>query len=234
LNLSAQGEAESPPKRPTQAPARSRLETRILLADDHPPMLQALRDLLELGGHQVVGAAGDGRQALKLARALQPDIIILDLSMPRLNGVDTALEIRRWIPGARTLVLTAHDGREHVLRALRAGARGYVLKTQAAEELLRAVKEVAEGRMFLSSGVDEFLVDAYLDAGRDAEDPLTSRERQVLQLIAEGHTAKQAARLLCIDVKTVESHRNNIMRKLGVHDVTGLVRHAVRRGLVQA
>lgn len=209
------------------------MRCRILLADDHQLFRQGLRVLLEKAGHEVVGEASDGRAALALAQTLQPDIAVLDLSMPLLNGVDAAHEIKRISPNTRTILLTMHTDKEYVLRALRAGARGYVLKTQAAEDLVRAVRETFTGEVYLSPAVSVSVVDAYLGKARENEDPLTPRERQILQLVAEGKTTKEIASLLGVSFKTAESHRNRAMQKLDIHDIAGLTRYAIRRGLVQ-
>ena len=206
--------------------------SRVLLADDHQIVRQGLRSLLEKAGHEVVGEASDGREALKLARTLLPDIAVLDLSMPLLNGLDAAHEIRRIAPEIKTILLTMYTEKAYVLQALRAGARGYVLKTQAAEDLIRAIREISRGEVYLSPGVALSVVDAYLQKTDPAADPLTPRERQTLQLIAEGKSTKEVARVLNISFKTAESHRNRIMKKLDIHEVAGLVRYAIRRGLV--
>jgi two-component system response regulator NreC len=206
--------------------------SRVLLADDHQIVRQGLRSLLEKAGHEVVGEASDGREALKLARTLLPDIAVLDLSMPLLNGLDAAHEIRRIAPEIKTILLTMYTDKGYVLQALRAGARGYVLKTQAAEDLIRAIREISRGEVYLSPGVALSVVDAYLQKTDPAADPLTPRERQTLQLIAEGKSTKEVARVLSISFKTAESHRNRIMKKLDIHEVAGLVRYAIRRGLV--
>ena len=206
--------------------------SRVLLADDHQIVRQGLRSLLEKAGHEVVGEASDGREALKLARTLLPDIAVLDLSMPLLNGLDAAHEIRRIAPQIKTILLTMYTDKGYVLQALRAGARGYVLKTQAAEDLIRAIREISRGEVYLSPGVALSVVDAYLQKTDPAADPLTPRERQTLQLIAEGKSTKEIARVLSISFKTAESHRNRIMKKLDIHQVAGLVRYAIRRGLV--
>ena len=206
--------------------------SRVLLADDHQIVRQGLRSLLEKAGHEVVGEASDGREALKLARTLLPDIAVLDLSMPLLNGLDAAHEIRRIAPQIKTILLTMYTDKGYVLQALRAGARGYVLKTQAAEDLIRAIREISRGEVYLSPGVALSVVDAYLQKTDPAADPLTPRERQTLQLIAEGKSTKEIARVLSISFKTAESHRNSIMKKLDIHEVAGLVRYAIRRGLV--
>src|SRR5882672_2162912 len=208
------------------------MSCRVLLADDHQIVRQGLRGLLEKAGHEVVGEAADGREALKLARALLPDIAVLDLSMPLLNGLDAAHEIRRIAPEIKTILLTMHTDKGYVLQALRAGAKGYVLKTQAAEDLIRAIREVSRGEVYLSPGVAVSVVDAYLQRIDPAADPLTPRERQILQLVAEGKSTKEIARMLSISFKTAESHRNRMMKKLDIHEVAGLVRYAIRRGLV--
>lgn len=210
------------------------MSCRLLLADDHHIVRQALRGLLEAAGHQVVGEASDGHEALKLARALNPDIAVLDLSMPMLNGLDAAREMRRQSPAIRTILLTMYTDKGYVLQALRAGARGYVLKTQAAEDLISAIREILRGETYLSPGVAASVVDAFLENTDESADPLTARERQILQLVAEGNTTKEIARLLNVSFKTAESHRNHIMKKLDIHEVAGLVRYAIRKGLLHA
>jgi DNA-binding NarL/FixJ family response regulator len=210
----------------------SEAEMRVLLADDHQIVRQGLRGLLEKAGHVVVGEAADGHEALKLARSLTPDIAVLDLSMPLLNGLDTAREMRRVSPEIKTILLTMYTDKGYVLQAMKVGAKGYVLKTQAAEDLIRAIREISRGEVYLSPGVAASVVDAYLDKTDVAADPLTPRERQVLQLIAEGNTTKEVARQLNISFKTAESHRNHVMKKLDIHDVAGLVRYAIHQGLL--
>ena len=207
---------------------------RVLLADDHEIVRQGLRALLEKAGHDVVGEAADGREACELARKLQPNVAVLDLAMPLLNGMDAVAEIRRVSPGTITIVLTMHTDRPYVLQALRAGAKGYVLKSQAADDLIRAIEEVRGGAVYLSPGVAVGVVDAYLSKDEEPKELLTARERQVLQLIAEGKTTKAIAELLGITFKTAESHRNRIMKKLDIHQTAGLVRYAIRRGLLRA
>lgn len=207
---------------------------RVLLADDHQLVREGLRALLERAGHAVVGEAADGREACRLARKLQPDIALLDLSMPLLNGLDAAREIQRGSPRTRTILLTMYTERPFVLQAMQAGARGYVLKSQAAEDLIRAIRDVLRGAAYLSPGVAGLLVDAYLQGEGDGDDPLTTREREVLQLVGEGRTTKAIAGVLGISFKTAESHRSRIMKKLDIHETAGLVRYAIRRGLVRA
>ena len=210
------------------------MRCRVLLADDHQIVRQGVRALLEDAGHVVVGEAADGREACQLARRLQPDIAVLDLSMPILNGVDAAREIRRVSPRTRAIVLTMYTERPFVLQAMQAGARGYVVKSQAAEDLIQAIREVLSGAAYLSPAVSALLLDAYRDRAHDGDERLTARERAVLQLIGEGKTTKAIAGVLGISFKTAESHRSRVMKKLDIHQVAGLVRYAIRRGLLRA
>lgn len=205
----------------------------VLLADDHQIVRQGVRALLEKAGHTVVGEAADGREACELAHKLQPNIAVLDLAMPLMNGLDAIGEIRRISPNTLTILLTMYTDRPYVLQALQAGAKGYVLKTQAAEDLVRAIEDVWGGAVYLSPGVAVGLVDAYPAKDEESRKPLTARERQILQLVAEGKTTKAIAELLGISFKTAESHRNRIMKKLDIHQTAGLVRYAIRRGLVR-
>ena len=206
---------------------------RLLLADDHRIVREGLRGLLEKAGHEVVGEAVDGHEACKLARTLNVDIAVLDLSMPLLNGIDAAREIRSLSPGVKTIMLSMYPDKRYVLQALKAGAKGYVLKSQAAADLLRAILEVARGEVYLSPEVAASVVDAYVNETGVAADPLSPRERQVMQLVAEGSSTKEVAKVLNISYKTAESHRHHIMKKLGIHDVVALTRHAIQAGLVQ-
>lgn len=208
------------------------MSCRVLLADDHQIVRQGIKGLLEKAGHTVVGEAADGREALKLAQTLTPDIAVLDVSMPLLNGLDAAREIQRVSPATKTILLTMYTDKGYVLQALRAGAKGYVLKTQAAEDLIRAIREILRGEVYLSPSVAVAVVEAYLEKTELIADPLTPREREILQLVAEGKTTKEIAKLLSISFKTAESHSNHIMQKLDIHDVAGLVRYAIRQGLV--
>ena len=209
------------------------MSLRILLADDHRIFRQGVRALLEREGFRVEGEVADGHAAIQMAAQLTPDVAVLDLAMPLLNGLDTAREIIRASPRTRTIVLTMHSEDPYVAKALHAGIRGYVLKSQAAEELVQAIREVARGSIYLSPGISQTVVEAYL-AKRDVPpDPLTPREHQVLQLIAEGKTTKEVAALLGVSVKTAESHRMRIMMKLNIHEIAGLVRYAIREGLVR-
>jgi DNA-binding NarL/FixJ family response regulator len=206
---------------------------RVLLADDHQIVRDGLKALLVLEALDVIGEAGDGQEAVRLASELAPDVVVLDLAMPLLNGVDAATEILRAAPRTGVVLLTMHVEDHQVIRALRAGVRGYVIKTQAAEELVRAIKEVAGGRMHLGSGASKVLVEAYLGGADPPSDPLSPRDRQVLQLVAEGRTTKEIATELGISAKTAETYRAKIMEKLDIHDTAGLVRYAIRRGMIQ-
>ncbi|HXF95887.1 MAG TPA: response regulator transcription factor [Gemmatimonadales bacterium] len=208
------------------------MEPSVILADDYPMVRQGFRALLERHGVRVVGEAEDGRVAVRLARELQPDVAVLDLAMPGVSGLEAARQIRRTSPRTQTILLTVHSGDRHVLEALRAGVRGYVLKTQPIEDLHRAIIEVAGGAIYLSPGVSRAVVDAYLASGKPPADRITFRERHVLQLIAEGKTTKEIAALLGVSVKTVEAHRARMMKRLGIHTTAGLVRYAIREGVV--
>ena len=206
---------------------------RILLADDHVMVRQGLKALLEREKFDIAGEASDGREAVQLADSLRPDLILLDLAMPLLNGMDATREILKSNPGAKVILLTMHSEDSYVLEALRAGAVGYVVKTRASGELLQAIREVQRGHFYLSPGVSRVVISAFLAKNELPMDPLTARERQVLQLIAEGKTTKEAAVVLDISVKTAESHRTRIMHKLNIHETAGLVRYAIRLGLTQ-
>jgi len=206
---------------------------QVLLADDHQIVRQGLRAMLEHEGYKVVGEASDGREAIRMAETTYPDVAILDLAMPALNGLDAAREILRGSPRTKAILLTMHTEDPYVLEALRAGVSGYVLKTQAALDLIQAIREVTRGAIYLSPGVSKTVVDAYRNKSDLPPDPLSPREREVLQLVAEGKTTKEVAALLGVSVKTAESHRTRIMSKLGIHETAGLVRYAIRRGIVQ-
>lgn len=209
------------------------MQTRILLADDHQIVRQGLKALLEQKGFSVVGEASDGEQAVRLCRELTPDVAIFDLGMPLLNGIDAARELLRDFPNMKVILLTMYTEESYVLDALQAGVTGYVVKSEAAMDLLNALKDVCQGSTYLSSKISRAIVQGYLQKGRGPVDPLTPRERQVLQLIAEGKTSREIACFLGVSVKTAEAHRGKIMNKIGTHGTAGLVRYAIRRGLVQ-
>ena len=206
---------------------------RVLLADNHVIVRQGLKSYLERGGIQVIGEASDGQESVAFATKLQPDVAILDIGMPILNGIDAAREIKQALPKTKAVLLTRHDEDQYVTAALRAGIRGYILKTQAATDLVNAIQQVCRGEIYLSPGISRALVDAFLSKTEMPEDPLTARERQVLQLIGEGKSTKEVATLLGVSVKTAESHRSRLMQKLDIHEVAGLVRYAVRHGVIQ-
>lgn len=205
---------------------------RVLLAEDHTIVRQGLAALLAAQqGIEVVGEAGDGREAVDAALRLRPDVVLMDLGMPGLHGVDATRQIRKELPGTSVVILSMHGSEEHVRPAIRAGAAGYLLKGSGLSDLVAAIRAVAAGQSFLSPAVAKILV---RDAQGD-EDPagqLTGREREILQLVGEGSSSPEIAKALHLSVKTVEGHRSRIMAKLDLHDVAGLVRYAIRVGLV--
>jgi len=205
---------------------------RVVLADNHALVRQGLKALLEREGFQVAGEASDGQELLRLVANISPEIAILDISMPILNGIDAARELQKSSP-TKTILLTRHDEDQYVTEALRAGVKGYVLKNQAATDLVHAIREVCRGGIYLSPSISGAIVGAFLSKTDLPADPLTSRERQVLQLVGEGKSTKEVAALLGISMKTAESHRTRLMQKLDIHETASLVRYAIRRGLVQ-
>ena len=190
--------------------------------------------MLERERFEVVGEASNGLEAVELAEKSQPDIAILDLSMPVMNGITAVGGIRKVSPRTKPIVLTMHTDEHHTLEALRAGVKGCVTKTQAVEHLIVAIREVCNGGVYLSPSVSGAVVQAYLTRSDVPFDPLTDRERQVLQLVAEGNTTKEIALILGVAAKTAETHRVKVMEKLDIHSTPGLVRYAIRRGLVTA
>lgn len=208
---------------------------RILLADDHGIVRSGLRMLVDRQPDmRVVGEAGDGIEAIALARALEPDVAVLDVAMPRIGGLEAAREMRALRPDMRVLMLSMHEDDDYFLQALAAGARGYVVKRAADTDLIRAIRTVAAGGTFVSGKRQRELLDTWRERGRQAlADPLTTREREVVKLIAEGFTNRQIAELLTLSEKTVESHRANVLAKLGMRDRVELVRYAIKRGLVE-
>jgi DNA-binding NarL/FixJ family response regulator len=207
---------------------------RVLLADDHVIVRQGIRALLEREGFEVVGEASTGHEAIEMVQRLHPEIAVFDISMPLLNGIDASREVLRVSPRTKILLLTMYAEESYVLEALRAGVSGYVLKTKAAGELVQAMHEVCKGEIFLGAGVSRTVVQAYLAKAETQTDPLTARERQVIQLVAEGKTTKEIGTVLGVSTKTAESHRGNIMDKLKIHDTAGLVRYAIRNGIVSS
>ena len=212
---------------------------RILIADDHEVVRRGIRSLLDSHpGWEICGEARDGREAVDLSRELKPDLVLLDIGMPNLNGLDAARQILATKPLTRVLVLTIHDSDQIVRDVLAAGARGFLLKSDAGRDLLTAVEAMQRHRTFFTSQVAEIVLDGYLDTRHAAPQApprkrLTPREREVVQLLAEGKTSKEVAVALDLSVKTAETHRTNIMRKLDLHSVADLTLYAVRNGIIQ-
>jgi two-component system, NarL family, response regulator NreC len=209
------------------------MATKIVLADDHVLVREALKSILEREGFKVVGEAGDGQAALDQIRSLQPEIAVMDISMPSTNGLTAAREVGRLSPGTKTILLTQHDEDQYIAEALEAGVKGYVLKSQAATDLIDAIRQVSRGSVYLSPVVAKALMETYRTGSTKPKDLLTTREKQVLQLIAEGKSTKEVAAILGISAKTAESHRTRLMQKLDIHETASLVLYAVRRGIVQ-
>jgi two-component system response regulator NreC len=206
---------------------------RILVADDHVVVRQGVRALLERAGFEVIAEAGDGQEAIHLAEKFHPDAAVLDVAMPLLNGIDAARGIAKVSPRTKTILLTMYLQDGNVLEGLRAGVRGVVVKSKAFDELLRAIQTVCKGDSYLSPEVSNVVVEGFVGNYQERAGELRDRERQVLQLVAEGKTTKEIASILGISVKTAESHRMNIMERLDIHDTAGLVRYAIRNGLIQ-
>ena len=211
---------------------------RILLADDHTVMRRGLRLLLEQqADFQVIGEADDGRQAVELAASLHPDVAVLDIGMPQLNGIEATQKIVTADPAIAVVVLSMHSDETYVLRALKAGAKGYLLKSSAEADLIQGVRAVAEGKSFFSPVIGRMLLEDYMRqvAKREVEDSydlLTPREKEILQLVAEGRTNKEVANILKLSVYTVEGHRGSILEKLNLHSVPELILYAVRKGII--
>ena len=207
----------------------------IVIADDHSIFRQGLRFLMESDGFTVLGEASNGHEAVNLTEKFRPDVVIMDFSMPRLNGLDASREIRRISPRSKVILLTAHREEQYVLEALSVGIKGYVLKSEGAKAIREAIQAVTQGNAYLSPGIARFAIDSFV--GKCADGPvevLSPRELQVLQLIAESHTTKEIAEQLNLTVKTAESCRTALMNKLDIHETASLVRYAVRRGIVKA
>lgn len=212
-------------------------KTTVVLAEDHQVVRQGLRALLEAeGDFAVLGEAGNGIEASQLVERLQPDLLVVDLMMPGLNGLEVTRQVSARSPRTRVVILSMHAAEGYVLEALRNGAAGYVLKDSSSSDFVRALREVSAGRRYLSPPLSERVIEAYVqraqESGLDPYDTLTAREREVLQLAAEGRTSAEAGELLSISPRTVETHRRNLMRKLGLHGQADLIRYALRRGIL--
>ena len=209
---------------------------RVVLADDHPVVRAGIRTMLErIEGIEILGEANNGREALALVEQLQPQLLLTDIAMPELNGLELTARITQSHPLVRIIVLSMHATEEYVWQALRAGAAGYLLKDTDADEIALAVKAVAAGKTYLTSAVSKQVVENYLQRlGPEAKptDILTPRQREILHAIAEGQSTKEIARAFGISVKTVETHRTQLMERLNIHDIPGLVRYAIRAGMV--
>jgi DNA-binding NarL/FixJ family response regulator len=211
-------------------------KTRIMLADDHQLVRAGFRALLKkIPAFEVVAEAKDGREALDLFKKHRPDVVLIDIAMPKLNGLEAIARINRDFPNARVIVLSMYANQEYVVQAIQAGARGYLIKEDAVSELKAAIKGVTDGEIYLSPSITKHLTHGELERVAVRYDPLaklTARQRETLQLIAEGNNTKEIAFLLKVSVKTVEAHRTQLMHRLGINDIPSLVRQAMRSGLV--
>ena len=211
---------------------------RIVLADDHTILRNGIRAILDdEPGMEIVGEADDGRTAVNVACQLKPDIVIMDIAMPLLNGLEATRQIRRTCPGVKVIILTMHDNEEYVIQMLEAGAMGYILKDAAARELIQAIRTVNRGEAVLSPAITRIVIEDYLRWGgirpTNGNEELSPREREILQLIAEGYTSKQIAEILVISVKTVQAYRTSLMQKLNLHNRGELIKYAIQKKIIE-
>lgn len=210
---------------------------RVLIADDHAIVREGLRYILEANADiQVVGEAADGRQAVAEAKKVKPRIVVMDIAMPKLNGIEATRQLLEELPSVRIIILSMHYSTEHIFQALQAGAKGFLIKESAGKELIRAVRAVYAGQRYLSQKVDEILIEDYLMQRKNIKSPsplesLSPREREIIQLVAEGKTSAAIADILFLSSKTVETYRSRLMQKLGLKDVAGLIKFAIAQGL---
>lgn len=215
------------------------IKTRVLIADDHALVRQGIASFLQMSEEcEVVGEASDGAEAIESVKKKKPDIVLMDISMPGLGGLEATIEIRKIAPDVKVLVLTQYEDTVYIRRFFKAGASGYLLKKAVGEDLLTAIRAVRAGKVYVHPSIASDVVDGYLgilkgEAQEDAYDLLTDREKQVLKLIAEGHTHKEAADVLNISVKTVIAHQTNISEKLKIHSRAGLIKFAIQKGIIQ-
>jgi DNA-binding NarL/FixJ family response regulator len=216
------------------------MKTKVLIADDHEVVRDGLKNILHSSGTMmVIGEANDGNEAIGLYDKLRPDIVIMDISMPNMNGIEATKKITDRFPDAKILILTMHDNQEYLNQVIRCGAHGFVLKNTDKDELLDAVKTVADGDKFFSKDISKMMIENYIRAAQENERPsankeipLTKREIEILKQIAEGHSNQEIANLLFISYNTVDTHRKNIMHKLSIKNTAGLVRYAIEKGLI--
>jgi len=216
-------------------------KTRVLLAEDHTIVRKGLRSLLDKEtGIKVVEEAEDGREAILKAEELYPDVVVMDIAMPGLNGLEATRQIKKRFPDIKIIILTMHANEEYILQSLKAGASGYLIKKAAPAELISAINAVHKGNSFLSPSISRMVIDEYIrrskeiSEGEEGFEQLTVREREVLQLIAEGRKTREIAELLYISIKTVETHRAHIMNKLDIHSTAELTRYAIRKGIISS